>query len=459
MAGYLIHLAVAAQAAKQLYPHDSTAFNAFCCGALYPDAFSDEQKDKSHYCPSPDRSQLFSLPDLEEFQNKHPGFRKNPFMYGYYVHLVTDNLFFKEFIQSRITVAGSRGDRRIVSKISPKLGKMKAADARTKLKEDYTRVNPSIVKRYGLEMPDAETVGIPDCFPDAPASDERRSKLKELFNTIVSYMKTMEQDQGDPQLFKLDDLQQWINETAQQCYHLCIRKYKRVEQLHLDVFYNRWRLYSHLACPFESVVVYYQYLFTTDTDVQKNDSSDLLLQWAQIWNEDTTAFHSFSRFFITSYNKLIRSAEYNKNYNFAAKKLFLWHVRLLAVLNAVVLAAYLLICFNIGQLHLNSGFLLAIETAFLLFGFLVLFPVARWIDVRKFQETWCRYRVFQLSVEEEMMKFIWHIPPYYKYNSPERNQVKFMERVLSAEENNKQTFQNLLTQKEKNLMDGFKMKV
>lgn len=57
------------------------------------------------------------------------------------------------------------------------------------------------------------------------------------------------------------------------------------------------------------------------------------------------------------------------------------------------------------------------------------------------------------------MKFIWHIPPYYKYNSPERNQVKFMERVLSAEENNKQTFQNLLTQKEKNLMDGFKMKV
>lgn len=459
MAGYLIHLAVAAQAAKQLYPHDSTAFNAFCCGALYPDAFSDEQKDKSHYRPSPDRSQLFSLPDLEEFENKYPDFWENPFLYGYYVHLVTDKLFFKEFIQPHITVDDSLGDRRIVSKNSSKLGKMKATDARTKLKDDYDRVNAQIVKRYGLEMPDAATVVIPDCFPGAHASDERQSKLKELIHKIDAYMETMEQDQGDPQFFRLDDLKQWIDKTAQQCYHLCIRKDKRVEQLHFDVFSKRWSLYSHLACPFERDVVYWKYLFTADTDVKKNDSSDLLLQWAQIWNEDTTAFLSFSRFFITSYNKLIRSAEYNKNYNFAAKKLFLWHVRLLAVLNAVVLAAYLLICFNIGHLHLNSAFLLAIETAFLLFGFLVLFPVARWIDVRKFQETWCRYRVFQLSIEEEMMKYIWHIPPYYETNSQEENQVKFMERVLSAEENNIQTFQNLLIQKEKNLMDGFKTNV
>lgn len=88
MAGYVIHLAVAEAYIKK-HPNDIKNYDEFIKGVVFPDSVSD--KSFTHYGEKSSKVHLdkfLSENDLDNDYNK-----------GYFLHLVTDYLFYNKFLQ------------------------------------------------------------------------------------------------------------------------------------------------------------------------------------------------------------------------------------------------------------------------------------------------------------------------------------------------------------------------
>ena len=88
MAGYVIHLAVAEEYIKK-HPEDIIDYNKFIEGVLSPDGVSD--KSITHYGEKSSKTNLKWF--LEE--NKI----ENDFNKGYFLHLVTDYIFYNKLLE------------------------------------------------------------------------------------------------------------------------------------------------------------------------------------------------------------------------------------------------------------------------------------------------------------------------------------------------------------------------
>lgn len=89
MAGYVIHLAVGEEYIRN-YPNEIKNHDEFLDGIIYPDSVGD--KSITHYGPKSSQVNLklfFAERDLNTDFNK-----------GYFVHLVTDYLFYNKFISA-----------------------------------------------------------------------------------------------------------------------------------------------------------------------------------------------------------------------------------------------------------------------------------------------------------------------------------------------------------------------
>ena len=87
MAGYVIHLAVGEEYLR-IHPGDINDYNKFIEGIIYPDSVTD--KSLTHYGPKSSQVNLkkfFNDRDIEDDFNK-----------GYFIHLVTDYLFYNKFL-------------------------------------------------------------------------------------------------------------------------------------------------------------------------------------------------------------------------------------------------------------------------------------------------------------------------------------------------------------------------
>ena len=112
MPGYVIHLAVG-----KVYLRDNKVENVteFERGIIAPDIVAD--KSKSHY--GPDSAE----PDLNRYIELNREF--DDFKEGYFLHLLTDHLFYNRFLQEW----------------SPDIY------------DDYNKLNRAIVQRYGIIIP------------------------------------------------------------------------------------------------------------------------------------------------------------------------------------------------------------------------------------------------------------------------------------------------------------------
>ena len=87
MAGYVIHLAVGEEYLR-MHPGDINDYNEFIEGIIYPDSVTD--KSLTHYGPKSSQVNLknfFNDRDIDDDFNK-----------GYFLHLVTDYLFYNKFL-------------------------------------------------------------------------------------------------------------------------------------------------------------------------------------------------------------------------------------------------------------------------------------------------------------------------------------------------------------------------
>ena len=89
MPGYVIHLAVANEY-KRKHKTEIKNYKEFIRGTIYPDNVKD--KSLTHYGPTS------SKPDLKEFLKEH-NIDANDFEKGYFIHLVTDFLFYNKYLE------------------------------------------------------------------------------------------------------------------------------------------------------------------------------------------------------------------------------------------------------------------------------------------------------------------------------------------------------------------------
>ena len=140
MASAIIHIAVAKEINKNLHMNEKELF----LGTIAPDISKHlgKSKVKSHFLTNKDSD----LPNLEEFLNKYKDNLNNPFIMGYYIHLFTDYLWFKYFIEE---ISNNNDYIKLLSGDNLKCSKEEI----TKLiYNDYTNLNILLIDEYNLDL-------------------------------------------------------------------------------------------------------------------------------------------------------------------------------------------------------------------------------------------------------------------------------------------------------------------
>lgn len=192
MASAIIHIAVAKEVNKNLKMNEKQIF----LGAIAPDISKQigESKVKSHFITNKDNS----LPNLELFLKKYQDKLDNPFIMGYYIHLFTDYLWEKYFIEEIVnknTLKLLSGD--YITCSDKEISKI--------IYDDYTNINISLIDKYNLDLSlFYEEVEIPKVnFKEIPL--DKLQIIVDKMGIIVENSK-----KGYSYIFDLDNINNFI---------------------------------------------------------------------------------------------------------------------------------------------------------------------------------------------------------------------------------------------------------
>ncbi len=137
MASALIHLCVAKKANEKLHMNE----RELLLGSIAPDLSKQvgESKIKSHFLKGDTED---SEPDIKEFLNLYKSELSKPFEMGYFIHLLTDKYWFRDYVYTYL-------DDYSLKTFGKKL-------TYTELKgiiyNDYTNLNIDLIDKYNLSL-------------------------------------------------------------------------------------------------------------------------------------------------------------------------------------------------------------------------------------------------------------------------------------------------------------------
>ena len=218
------------------------------------------------------------------------------------------------------------------------------------------------------------------------------------------------------------------------------------------------------ACLFHRVVQFVYYLCGknrfiienyTNKFKKKNYKPDrstadtlILLKWKECWDNglkkkpEKREYIEFANFMEELWSWLNKKIESNRTKNFRYKRIY--------IVSFVVLSILYLIFFLSGISNEKGiistiGENWAVFLTFPVFGF----AVAKWIDVKKYQETWVRHYMQKALLEDEIYKYIYAMEPY---GTDEAEEI-FIRQFLKIKQANDLKFIENMETKEKSLMD------
>ena len=97
MPGYVIHLALAEEIVRRLDIRDDAFVNQFFIGSIIPDVFKASEKKESHFWSDETFKLFVRKPDVRAFEEKYHGYMDNPYVLGYYAHLLLDAMFIDHY--------------------------------------------------------------------------------------------------------------------------------------------------------------------------------------------------------------------------------------------------------------------------------------------------------------------------------------------------------------------------
>jgi hypothetical protein len=194
MASAIIHLCVAKEVNKVLGMDEKLLF----LGTIAPDLSKQigQSKEISHFL---DHSNEDDIPNIDRFLNKYEEELRNPFEMGYFIHLLTDKYWFRDYVYKyieRYSIESGRKD-------------LTYSALKKLIYDDYTNINIDLIDKYGLSL---------ELFYDK--IDYPTSKITEIpmdkLPIIVEKMGLIIEESKEEKTFIFDtyDIVKFIDETA-----------------------------------------------------------------------------------------------------------------------------------------------------------------------------------------------------------------------------------------------------
>lgn len=181
-------------------------------------------------------------------------------------------------------------------------------------------------------------------------------------------------------------------------------------------------------------------------DKMSNAQLELYQEWKRRWPNDrvdcTIKRHrTFFELFTSSYELTDKKRQSNRKGNFFWKGAFLVTV-------IIILAAFLRLM--ITQKDDSIYIILLDRGAFFIVLTLAAGVVAKWLDIKRYQETWARHSQMLHKMNTEMLCYVENLPPYQNSKDAE---VLFITRISSIWDDNQMKFTKNMEGKEMALMD------
>ncbi len=137
MASAIIHLCVAKEVNKYLKMDENTLL----LGSIAPDIAKQigQTKEISHFL---DYTNEDDVPNIDRFLKKYRNSLDNPFNMGYFIHLLTDKYWFRDYVYQYI-------ERYTKNKTKKKITYTAIRDV---IYNDYTNINIDLIDKYTLPL-------------------------------------------------------------------------------------------------------------------------------------------------------------------------------------------------------------------------------------------------------------------------------------------------------------------
>ena len=454
MPGYVIHL-VEAELIIRILQNKERRYSEkwkerFRWGSLIPDADKNVQTN-THFWKIDKKINLKKVPNISIFEKKYRkelfNREKNPVLFGYYAHLYLDKEFSLEYLKNNVEfydLAGEQIDdlsRAATVKIKNKEGQLiNADDFCEALHDDYTKMNKYFENKYEIKMPDQK---IRSCVEELQGLS-----LQRVVDKYTQYEKEFVEEQELTILDK-DKLEDFLIMTAEKI----VSKTEKVPT------YWFWKggnaiknqgffgiIKGMFAAP--AVLCGGQRALRFFYPERQTDDKGIFDAWYDMWEKTANCMEmNFAGFFSGIYFETYRKMESNKQKNFFYKFLYI------GMLILALIIYILLFIINMNQSGetiyslIENGFILAVFA-------LIMAIILKWLDIKKYQETWARHQQHIRLLQKEMLYYIYGMGDYAKcFKGDNRT---FMEKVLEIENKNVMKFVDNMENKEVKLGDNLK---
>lgn len=503
MPGYIIHQLEADIIKKKLLERDVFGTyteewqKEFQWGCLIPDA---AEKGKTHFWNQKEPCYL-KLPDLEQFIEKYGQDirrkKKNPVLFGYYAHLCLDRLFWEVYIKENTKLLDSAGyETNSYSNIrffeAKKLdGKIPVNTFVEYLHEDYTKLNHYFIEKYQLVIPD-ENIEIRDSDKPEIARNLSIRKITEQLKEFLDNQSTDDSKSlvDDLKIIEIKSFEKFLELAAETI--ICKPEYLRITDMKMRIsMLKNGRIIKRLLYPFVALRksgIYAVFigvlsivagiiagekgisqlkksgliqnhkngksnLNTSDLiECKKEEKYPILEKWIKKWEQTANAEESdFAQFVKKVYRDVYSRYEKNKNKNFIFKYLFIG-IMIIALSGFGIFCAYNI--YNGGKIP----YIIAENSFFLVMLILALTIISKWLDIKKYQETWVRHYYHLYLLNREMQLYLYGLEEYSADGKKTEKNINriFMKRFFDIEDKNTNKFVDNMEKKEVRLGDGIK---
>lgn len=199
MASTIIHICVAKEVNKKIKYNEKNLY----LGTIAPDISKliGKNKQESHFLNTK------NIPNIEKFLKKYKGFLTDSFLMGYLIHLYTDKIWFKDFINSFIK-------NNNVKLINGDTVKLDSKFINNLIYNDYTNLNIDLIDHYNLDLSLFYEEII---YPTIKFDEIPINKLDILVDQMGIIIKNSTHQQL--YLLNMEEIKKFIQETSEYIYN------------------------------------------------------------------------------------------------------------------------------------------------------------------------------------------------------------------------------------------------
>lgn len=192
MPGYIIHLAMAEEVLKEIN-HTSDKFGyMYRIGSIVPDTEKTGHKQRSHFWTDDMLAHFVRKPDLDMFLSKYGGRMDEPYVLGYYSHLLLDYNFVSSYWREHYEFYDDNG---IICDDYYKVKWVRNLDTGEQVARDtffsdkyyygdYDRMNSYLVDVYGISEMDVDT----DIIDYGGVEEVQNEKCKDRLRDMITFL-------------------------------------------------------------------------------------------------------------------------------------------------------------------------------------------------------------------------------------------------------------------------------